>query len=129
MVGFFLGIVGTARFSSSFSSSSCPISSLVISLVMILGFWLLVPIAGEVFYLSTIGAGFLSFAYFFLFGWYFIGLGAIVGESLMVSLGLVSGVFGSGLGDCIRYCTGVLIPGTIKSGGVSDSVSFPRNLY
>ena len=45
----------------------------------------------------------------------------------MVSLDVISGVFGSGLGDCIRYCIGVSIPGTIESCGVSDSPSFLCN--
>jgi len=45
----------------------------------------------------------------------------------VVSLVVVSGVFGSGLDDWIRYCSGVLIPGTIESCGVSDSISFLSN--
>ena len=52
VVGFFLGMVGTVTFPSSFSSSSSSISSLVVPLKMILGFWLLVTIAGEVSNLS-----------------------------------------------------------------------------
>ena len=47
----------------------------------------------------------------------------------MVSLGVVSDVFGSGQGDCRRYFIGIFIPGTIESCGVSDSVSFLRNIY
>jgi len=129
MVGFFLGMVGTARFSSSLSSSSSSISSLVISLMMILGSWLLVTIAGEVSYLSTIVTCSFTFASFLLMGWYFIVLGGIVGGALVVSLGVVSGVFRSELGDCIRYCIGVWIPGTIESCGVSDSISSPSNFY
>jgi len=129
MVGFFLGMVATARFSSSLRASSSSISSLVISLMMSLGSWLLVTITGEVSYLSTIVTCFFSFPSFFLMGWYFIVLGGIVGGSLVVSLGIVSGVFGSGLGDCIQYCIGVLIPGTIEPCGVSDSISFLSNLY
>jgi len=128
MVGFFLGMVGTVRFPSSLSSFSSSISSLVVPL-MILGSWLLVTIAEEVSYFSTIVTCFFSFASFFLMGWYFIVLGGIVGGSLVGSLGVVSGVFGSGLDDCIRYCIGVLIPGTIESCGVSDSISFLSNLY
>ena len=124
MVGLFLGMVEMARFSSSLSSSSSSISSLVVPLMIILGSWLLVTIAGEVSYLSTIVTCSSSFASFFLMGWYFIVLGVIVGESLMVSLGVVSGVFGSGLGDYIRYCIRVLIPGTMESCGVNDSISF-----
>jgi len=129
MVGFFLGMVGTARFSSSLSSSSSSISSLVVSLMMILGSWLLVTITGEVSYLSTIVTCTFSFASFFFMGWYFIVLGGIFGGPLVVSLGVVPGVFGSGLGDCIRYCIGLLIFGTIESCGVSDSISFLSNFY
>jgi len=129
MVDFFLGMVGTARFSSSLSSCSCSISSLVVPLMMILGSWPLVTIAGEVSYLSTIVTCSFSFVSFFLMGWYFIVLGGIVGGSMVVSLGVVSGVFGSGLGDCIRYCIGVLIPGTIESCGVSDGISWLSDLY
>ena len=44
-----------------------------------------------------------------------------------MSLVFVSGVFGSGVSDCIRYCIGMLIPGTIESCGVSDRVSFLSN--
>jgi len=128
MVRFILGMLGTARFSSSLSSSSSSVSPLVVPLMLILVHWLLVTIAGEVSYLSTIVTCSFSFASFFLMGWYFIGLGGIVGGSLVVSLGVVSYVFGSGLGDCIRYCIGVLIPGTIEFCGVSDSVSFVSNL-
>jgi len=47
----------------------------------------------------------------------------------VVSLGVVSGVFGSWLGDSVQYCIGVLIPGTIQSCGVSDGISSLRNLY
>jgi len=61
-------------------------------------------------------------------GWYFIVRGGLVGGSLVVSLAVVSVVFGSGLGDCIRYCIGMLIPGTIECCGVGDSVSFLSNL-
>jgi len=128
MVGFFLGMVGTAGFSSSLSSSSSSISSLVVSLMMILGFWLLVTIVGEVSHLSTIVTCTFSFASFFFMGWYLIVLGGIVGGPLVVPLDVVSGVFGSGLGDCIRYWVGVLIPGTIESCGVGDSISFLSNL-
>jgi len=46
----------------------------------------------------------------------------------VVFLCVVSGVFGSGLGDCIRYCIGVLIPGTIESCGVGYSISFLSDL-
>jgi len=60
-------------------------------------------------------------------GWHLVVLGGIIGGSLVVSLVLVSGVFGSGVGDCIRYCIGVLIPGTIESSRVSDSVSLLSN--
>jgi len=129
MIGFFLGMVGTARFSSSLSSSSSSISSLVVHLMIILGSWLLVTIAGEVSNLSAIVTYFFSFAPFFLMGWYTILLGGIIGGSLVVSLSVVSGVFGSGLGDCIRYCIGVLIPGTIESCRVSESISFLCNFY
>jgi len=69
MVGFFLGMPGTARFSSSFSSSSSSISSLVVPLMMILGSWLLVTIAGEVSYISTVVTCTFPFASFFFMGW------------------------------------------------------------
>jgi len=128
MVGFFRGMVGTARFSSSLSSSSSSISSQVVPLMMILGSWLVVTIVGGVSHLSTIVTCTFAFASFFLMAWYFIVLGGIVGGPLVVSLGVVSGVFESGLGDCIRYCIGVLIPGTIESCGVGDSISFLSNL-
>jgi len=85
MVGFFLGMVGTARFSSSPSSSSSSISFLVVPLMVILGSWLLVTIGGEVSYLSTIVSCFFSFASFFLMGSYFIVLGGVVRGSLVVS--------------------------------------------
>jgi len=100
-----------------------------VPLIMILDSWLLVTIAGEVSDLSTIVTCFFSFASFFLMGWYFIVLGGIVRGSLVLSLGVVSDVFGSGLGDCVRYYIGVLIPGTIEPCGVSDSVSFLSNFY
>ena len=64
-----------------------------------------------------------------LMWWYFIVLGGIVGGWLVVSLGVVSRVFVSGLGDCIRCCIGVLIPGTLESSGGSDSISFVSNFY
>jgi len=127
MIGFFLGMVGTVRFSSSLSSSSCSVSPLVVPLMMVLFPRLLVTIAREVSDPSTILTYFFSFASFFLIGWYLIVLGAIVGGSSVVSLGFVSVVFGSGLDDCIPYSIGVLISGTIQSHGVSDSVSFPSN--
>ena len=117
-------MVGMARFWSSLSSSSSSISSLVVPLIMILGSWLLVTITGEVSDLSTIVTCSIAFAYFLLMGWYFIVLGGIIRRLLVVSLGIASGIFGSGLGACIRYCTGVLIPGTIESCGVSYSLSF-----
>jgi len=129
MVGFFLGMVRMARFSASLSSPASSISLLLVPLMMILGHWLLVTIAGEVSHLSTIVTCTFSFASFFFIGWYFIVLGGIVGRLLLVSLGVVSGVFGSGLGDCIRYCIGVLIPGSIESCGVGDSISFLSNLH
>jgi len=54
----------------------------------------------------------------------------------VVSLGVVSGVFGFGLGDCIRYYIGVLIPCTIEACGVRYGVSLsqqfqltPRRMY
>jgi len=128
MVGFILAMVETARFSFSLSSSSSSISSQVVPL-MILGFWLLVTIAGEVSYLSTIVTCTFSFVSFSFMRLYFIVLGGIVGGPLVVSLGVVSGVFGCGLGDCIPYCIGVLIAGTIEACGVSDSISFLSNLH
>jgi len=128
MIAFFLGMVGTARFSSSLSSFSSSISSLVVPLMLILVPWLLVTIARELFYLSTIVTWSFWFASLFLMGWYFVVLGGIVGGSLVVSLGVVSSVFGSGPGHFIRYYIGVLIPGAIESCGVSDSISFLSNL-
>jgi len=127
-IGFFLGMVGMVRFSSSLSSSSSSISSLVLPWIMILGSWLLVTIAGEVSYLSTLVTCYFSFASLFLMGWYLIVLRGLVGGLLVASLGGVSAVFGYGLGDCIRYCIGVLIPGTKESCGVSDRLSFLSNL-
>jgi len=81
--------------------------------MMILGSWLVVTIAGEVSYRSTIVRGSFSLASFFLMGWYLIVVGGIVGALLVESWGVVSVIFGSGLGDCIRYCIRVLIAGTI----------------
>jgi len=127
IVGFFLGMVGTARFSSSLSFSSSSISPLIVPLIRVLVPWLLVTVARKVSYISTIVTCFFSFAYCFLMGWYFIVLGGIVGGSLVVSLSVVSGVFGCGLGDCIRYCIRVLIPGTIEFCAVSDSVPLLSN--
>jgi len=78
MIDFFLGMVGTARFSSSLSSSSSSISSLVVPLMMFLGSWLLVTIAEEVSYLFTIVTCSFSLASFSLMGWYLIVLGGII---------------------------------------------------
>jgi len=58
----------------------------------------------------------------------FIVLGGIGGGSLVVSLGGVSGAFGSGLVECIRYCIGLSVPGIIESCGASDTVSFLSNI-
>jgi len=69
MVGFFLSMVGTARFSSSLSCYSSCISSLLVPLLMVLGSWLLVTIAREVSYLSTIVTFSFSFASFLLMWW------------------------------------------------------------
>ena len=127
-IGFFLGMVGIVRSSSSLSSSSSSISSLVLPWMMILGSWLLVTIAGEVSYLSTLVTCYFSFASFFLMGWYLIVLGGIVGGLLVASWGGVSGVFGYGRSDCIQYYINMLIPGTKESCGVSDRLFFLSNL-
>jgi len=51
MDGFFLGMVGMARFSSSLSSSSFSVSPMVVPLKLVVVPWLLVTIAREVSYL------------------------------------------------------------------------------
>jgi len=129
MVRLFLGMVGTARFPSSLSSSSASISSLLVPLMIILGSWLLVTIAGEVSYLSSIVTCYFSFTSFSLMGWYLIVLRGIFGGLLVGSLGVASGVFGSGLGGCIRYCIGLLILCTMEFCGVSDSIPLLSDLY
>ena len=67
MVYFFLGMVGAARFSSSFRSSSSSISSLVESSILVLVSWFQETIARVVSYFSAIVASsFLSASFFFL---------------------------------------------------------------
>ena len=101
-VGFLLSMVGTARLSSSLSSCYSSISSLVVPLIMILGSWLLVTMAGEVSYLCTIVTCTCCFASFIFLAWYFIKLGGSVRGPLVVWLGVVSGVLGYELGDWSR---------------------------
>jgi len=101
MVAFFLGMVGAARFSSSLGSSFSSVSPLVVHLILVLVPSRLVIIAREVSYLSTIVTSYCSFVSFLHMGCYFIEMGAIVGGSLVASLGVVSAIFGSGLGVCI----------------------------
>ena len=78
-------------------------------------------------YLSTIVTWSCSLASFLLMGWHLVVLGGIIRGALGVSLVVISAVVGSGLDDCILYCIGVLIPGTIESCEVSDSLCFLRN--
>jgi len=128
MVGFSLSMVVTVRFSSFVSCSSSSVSSVVAPLMLILVSWLLLTITGEVLYLSPIGACALSLASFLLRRRYLIVLGDSIGGSLVVSLDVISGIFGSGQGDCLRSCIGVFIPGTIESYGLRDSVPCLSNL-
>ena len=80
MVSFFLGMVGSARFSSSFRSSSPSISSLIKSSIPMLVFWFQKAITREVSYLSTIVTSSISFASFFFLGRYLIELGGVIGS-------------------------------------------------
>jgi len=127
IVNFFVGMVGMAKFPSSLSSPFSSVSPLVVPLMLIFVPWLLVTIAGELSYFSTIVICSCPFASFSHIWWYLVVLGGNIGASLVVFLVVVSGVFGSGLGDCILYCIGVLISGTIESCGVSNSLCFLRN--
>ena len=129
MVGSFLSMIGAARFSSSLSCYSSSISSILVPLMIILDSWLLVTIAGEVYYHSTVVRCSFTFASCLLMGWYFIVQAVIVGGSLVLSLRVIPGISESGLGDCMRDGIGVLIAGTIESCGVRDSISFLSNLY
>ena len=72
---FFLGMVGSARFSSSFRSSSSSIASLVESSILVLVSWFRETIARVVSYFSTvITSSFLSSS-FLVLGRYLICTG------------------------------------------------------
>ena len=124
MVCFFLGMVGAARFSSSFRSSSSSISSLVEVPILVLVSWFQEAIARVVSYLSTIIASSFLSASLFLLGRDFVILGCVIGGALVVSLVVVPGFLGFRWDYSIRYCIAVLVSASIKSCGVSDSVSF-----
>ena len=102
MVGFSLCMVGTVRFPSCLSCSSSSVSTLVAPLMLILVSWLLLTIAGEELYHSTIGACALTRAPCLLRRRYLLVPGDIIGGSLVMSSDVISGDFGSGLGDCLR---------------------------
>ena len=115
MVCFFLGMVGAARFSSSFRSSSSSISSLVESSILVLISWFQEAIARVVFYFSAIiTSSFLS-ASFFLLRRYLVVLGCVIGRAWVVSMVVVSGVLGFRWDYSIGYCIAVLVSGSIKS--------------
>ena len=75
-------------------------------------------------YLSTIIASSFLSASFFLLGRDFVVLGCVIGGALVVSLVVVPGFLGFRWDYSIRYCIAVLVSVSIKSCGVSDSVSF-----
>ena len=124
VVCFFLGMVGAARFPSSFCSSSSSISSLVEVSILVLVSWFQEAIARVVSYLSTIIASSFLSASFFLLGSYLVIMGCVIGRALVVSLVVVPGFLGFQWDYSIRYCIAVLVSIAIKSCGVGDSVSF-----
>ena len=91
---FFLGMVGSARFSSSFGSSSSSISSLVESSIVVLVSWLQEAIARVVAYFSAIVTSSFLSASFFLLRRYLVELGSVIGRALVVCLVVIPGFLG-----------------------------------
>ena len=115
MICFFLGMVGAARFSSSFHFSSSSISSLVEYSILVLVSWFQEAIARVVSYFSVIVTSSFLFASLFLLGRYFVELGGVIGRALVVSLVVVPDFLGFRRDYSIRYCIAVLVSVSIKS--------------